>query len=390
MIKPIDVPVLSLRVNNIHVLESCSADNISCMWNGIVAKCPWYARSFILPEAVFSKCKDSLENGRRLENYSWRLWYRASKTESACRSSSDDDDHPSLSSFGDTWSASSSPLLSQQQTYFDFTTDTGDLPETTCGSSSDNEPKDDANAELTAYAASPRDQAAAPFRSVSDLHKKGEDEEPVCKRYPEDDDDEKTVYADEGVDVSYEYLPPLSSPIDNNDDDACQFPKQIPIVDPLHRVSLLSDMFQRERSYRPIRMFRTANQPVISSCLLKREKSCKYFGRLPPGRKVVPYGAVPELTENLQRCVDWERYQNSFIRLNINRRKRHQHTPSMNNNNNNSISPTHAWWRYNHPHVHKYPAILFLYMYISIPSCRYLYSFLYIISYIQIYSPAIS
>lgn len=27
---------------------------------------------------VFSKCKDSLENGRRLENMSWRLWYRES------------------------------------------------------------------------------------------------------------------------------------------------------------------------------------------------------------------------------------------------------------------------------------------------------------------------
>jgi hypothetical protein len=25
---------------------------------------------------VFSKCKDNLENGRRLENMSWRLWYR--------------------------------------------------------------------------------------------------------------------------------------------------------------------------------------------------------------------------------------------------------------------------------------------------------------------------
>lgn len=27
---------------------------------------------------VFSKCKDNLENGRRLENMSWRLWYRES------------------------------------------------------------------------------------------------------------------------------------------------------------------------------------------------------------------------------------------------------------------------------------------------------------------------
>lgn len=32
---------------------------------------------------VFTKCKDNLENGRRLENLSWRLWYRESLIEKA-------------------------------------------------------------------------------------------------------------------------------------------------------------------------------------------------------------------------------------------------------------------------------------------------------------------
>ncbi|BFZ59638.1 hypothetical protein YB2330_000652 [Saitoella coloradoensis] len=51
-------PVLSLAPNGITKLDSIDADNLSCMWN------------------VFTKCKENLENGRRLENLSWRLWYR--------------------------------------------------------------------------------------------------------------------------------------------------------------------------------------------------------------------------------------------------------------------------------------------------------------------------
>lgn len=32
--------------------------------------------------AVFTKCKESLQDGRRLENISWRLWYREMMLES--------------------------------------------------------------------------------------------------------------------------------------------------------------------------------------------------------------------------------------------------------------------------------------------------------------------
>ncbi|WBW72665.1 GATA-like domain protein [Schizosaccharomyces osmophilus] len=51
-------PMLSLETDNIAKLGTLTADNLSCMWN------------------VFTKCAENLENGRRLENLSWRLWYR--------------------------------------------------------------------------------------------------------------------------------------------------------------------------------------------------------------------------------------------------------------------------------------------------------------------------
>ncbi|EPX74759.1 DUF1752 family protein [Schizosaccharomyces octosporus yFS286] len=51
-------PMLSLETENIAKLGTLTADNLSCMWN------------------VFTKCAENLENGRRLENLSWRLWYR--------------------------------------------------------------------------------------------------------------------------------------------------------------------------------------------------------------------------------------------------------------------------------------------------------------------------
>ncbi|OLL24236.1 hypothetical protein NEOLI_003810 [Neolecta irregularis DAH-3] len=53
-------PVLSLAVNNIHKIDAINAECLSSMWT------------------VFTKCKENLENGRRLENLSWRLWFRES------------------------------------------------------------------------------------------------------------------------------------------------------------------------------------------------------------------------------------------------------------------------------------------------------------------------
>ncbi|KAI8809861.1 hypothetical protein BJ742DRAFT_868129 [Cladochytrium replicatum] len=54
----LQVPVLTFAFDNVSKMKHISDEDISAMWG------------------VFTKCKDSLENGRRLENMSWRLWYR--------------------------------------------------------------------------------------------------------------------------------------------------------------------------------------------------------------------------------------------------------------------------------------------------------------------------
>lgn len=51
-------PVLALAFNNINKIDRVDCDQLSSLWT------------------VFTKCAESLENGRRLENLSWRLWYR--------------------------------------------------------------------------------------------------------------------------------------------------------------------------------------------------------------------------------------------------------------------------------------------------------------------------
>ncbi|KAI9099232.1 hypothetical protein DFS34DRAFT_616832 [Phlyctochytrium arcticum] len=52
-------PVLTVAFQNIQKLTSINESDLQTIWN------------------VFTKCKDNLENGRRLENISWRLWYRS-------------------------------------------------------------------------------------------------------------------------------------------------------------------------------------------------------------------------------------------------------------------------------------------------------------------------
>ncbi|KAI8814188.1 hypothetical protein BJ742DRAFT_766602 [Cladochytrium replicatum] len=51
--------VLTFAVDKVSNMKSIDDQDISAMWT------------------VFTKCKDGLENGRRLENMSWRLWYRS-------------------------------------------------------------------------------------------------------------------------------------------------------------------------------------------------------------------------------------------------------------------------------------------------------------------------
>lgn len=52
------MPILSLSPHTMGSIDPSDADSMCSLWS------------------VFSKCADSLENGRRLENISWRLWNR--------------------------------------------------------------------------------------------------------------------------------------------------------------------------------------------------------------------------------------------------------------------------------------------------------------------------
>lgn len=51
-------PVLALSMASLQKLNTADVDQLANLWN------------------VFTKCKESLESGRRLENLSWRLWFR--------------------------------------------------------------------------------------------------------------------------------------------------------------------------------------------------------------------------------------------------------------------------------------------------------------------------
>jgi len=50
-------PILALKLANISKLSTGGPQGLSELWY------------------IFSKCSNSLEDGRRLENLSWRLWY---------------------------------------------------------------------------------------------------------------------------------------------------------------------------------------------------------------------------------------------------------------------------------------------------------------------------
>lgn len=70
-------PLLSLATSGLTGLKSVDADNLSCMWTGTSPNL-LVLRNTCLTffRVVFTKCAENLENGRRLENFSWRLWYR--------------------------------------------------------------------------------------------------------------------------------------------------------------------------------------------------------------------------------------------------------------------------------------------------------------------------
>ncbi|OAA70282.1 hypothetical protein ISF_02256 [Cordyceps fumosorosea ARSEF 2679] len=63
----LDAPVLTVDANVIHKVDTANPANLFGMWT------------------VFSRCADSLEQGRRLENLSWRIWQREQLVENERR-----------------------------------------------------------------------------------------------------------------------------------------------------------------------------------------------------------------------------------------------------------------------------------------------------------------
>lgn len=91
-------PMLSLETENIAKMGTLTADSLGSMWNGnVINRCSILTLFFL----VFTKCAENLENGRRLENISWRLWYREammSDANDACQIACQESSVPDLSS----------------------------------------------------------------------------------------------------------------------------------------------------------------------------------------------------------------------------------------------------------------------------------------------------
>ncbi|SGY47703.1 BQ5605_C001g00561 [Microbotryum silenes-dioicae] len=73
MFGTLTTPVLSLTPDSLASLGDLDGDSLSELWG------------------VFTKCKNSLQNGRRLENLSWRLWFDSGRREaqSLCEAKED-------------------------------------------------------------------------------------------------------------------------------------------------------------------------------------------------------------------------------------------------------------------------------------------------------------
>lgn len=76
MLATFPVPILSVTTEAVRDLQG--QDALYGLWTGEL----FYGNAFkhsisdFLPLSVFTKCKESVQDGRRLENISWRLWYR--------------------------------------------------------------------------------------------------------------------------------------------------------------------------------------------------------------------------------------------------------------------------------------------------------------------------
>ncbi|KAL6866689.1 hypothetical protein J3F83DRAFT_740829 [Trichoderma novae-zelandiae] len=86
----LDTHVLTVDANVIHKVDTGNPANLYSMWTGedkALRRKINGASRLTRGALVFSRCADSVEQGRRLENLSWRLWQREQLIDSAHRTS---------------------------------------------------------------------------------------------------------------------------------------------------------------------------------------------------------------------------------------------------------------------------------------------------------------
>lgn len=72
-------------------------ERMRCTGCGQVSELLLRLPPYLKQSPVFTKCKQSLKDGRRLENMSWRLWYREMSTSPTYESSTSGNSSPALS-----------------------------------------------------------------------------------------------------------------------------------------------------------------------------------------------------------------------------------------------------------------------------------------------------
>ncbi|KAG6000826.1 hypothetical protein E4U54_001266 [Claviceps lovelessii] len=88
----LDTHVLTVDANVIHKVDTTNPANLYSMWT------------------VFSRCADSVEQGRRLENLSWRIWQREQLVESSSKQSAISSDDAALALASSNTSSSATTL----------------------------------------------------------------------------------------------------------------------------------------------------------------------------------------------------------------------------------------------------------------------------------------
>ena len=76
----LETPVLSVDAGKLRRIDTRNVENLFGMWSGEqhpnCTRLDVFTNTNRAPFVVFSKCASSMEDGRRLENLSWRVWNR--------------------------------------------------------------------------------------------------------------------------------------------------------------------------------------------------------------------------------------------------------------------------------------------------------------------------